>query len=537
MPPNHRRITNWFLGICLFLLIVLVRIPSISLPLDNDSGVIAYHARLILQGEPLYGTHHPTHHLPGAYYTYALIFKILGDRPESLKIALIPWVWLTAWAVYQIGRTVNSKTTGLIAAIFLILSSSMTNLAGDTVAIELLANLPLTLIIWIGSVYIKNDSPPVLYILIGVLGAISFLYKAVYLSSLTVICAVLLLQTIFEDRRVTWLDSAKKVAAILAGVLIVITPVALYFISVGYWDQLLLVFSLGTGYIGLNNSRFFLIILIPFYLVSKPFFLLTAFGTIRAGQITVLLKRTMHINREKGLFEFLFVIWLLGSVVASGFSKIPFPHYGLLVLPPLAVLSANGITELFQHFPKVNKLYKYATIIIFTILIAGNIINSSKAYLEGYIQYQSNSISLEEYLRNDVWLGDMNYDALEVANYIEKNTQQTDEVYGLTYLTQVYYMSSRNAPVNFLWPEYFYQIKNPEKIFGPNTVYIFLDPLAGKPPQLIQEGLNQFYKLEKTINGVEIYRRTIPYLSTIQSNMRIIPIPKTDKIKVSYSAT
>ena len=52
----------WLLGV--LLLAILLRIPSLDMLIDNDGGARAYHARLILAGEPLYGTHHTGHHMP-----------------------------------------------------------------------------------------------------------------------------------------------------------------------------------------------------------------------------------------------------------------------------------------------------------------------------------------------------------------------------------------------------------------------------------------------------------------------------------------
>src|SRR5262245_37622092 len=120
MQRNFFLRNEWVFGLLLFVFVVLVRLPSIEQPLDNDSGAVAYEARLILHGEPLYGTHHPAHHLPGIFYTYALIFGLLGDSAVSLKIFLIPWMWLNAWILYHIGSTLKSQAAGILAAVFFV---------------------------------------------------------------------------------------------------------------------------------------------------------------------------------------------------------------------------------------------------------------------------------------------------------------------------------------------------------------------------------------------------------------------------------
>jgi hypothetical protein len=88
--PNTRSIMKkylnhqWAIIIGLFILVVLLRLPSIEEPFEIDSGVSAYHARLILQRKPLYSTHHPAHHLLAADYTYALVFLLFGDSARSV---------------------------------------------------------------------------------------------------------------------------------------------------------------------------------------------------------------------------------------------------------------------------------------------------------------------------------------------------------------------------------------------------------------------------------------------------------------------
>jgi hypothetical protein len=49
--------------LALSVVVAALRLPSLELPSDNDSGSFAYRARLIARGEPLYGTHHTAHQL------------------------------------------------------------------------------------------------------------------------------------------------------------------------------------------------------------------------------------------------------------------------------------------------------------------------------------------------------------------------------------------------------------------------------------------------------------------------------------------
>ena len=76
---------EWILLIGFALLLIPLSLPSFSLPLDTDSSANAFLARHMLQGEILYDTFHPAHHLPGIYYTVALAFRLFGDNQLEPK--------------------------------------------------------------------------------------------------------------------------------------------------------------------------------------------------------------------------------------------------------------------------------------------------------------------------------------------------------------------------------------------------------------------------------------------------------------------
>ena len=57
---THKK-TTWMFITLLAILLILVRLPSLSMPLDNDSGANAFFARYMLRGGILYDVFHPAH--------------------------------------------------------------------------------------------------------------------------------------------------------------------------------------------------------------------------------------------------------------------------------------------------------------------------------------------------------------------------------------------------------------------------------------------------------------------------------------------
>ena len=131
------------------LLVILIKIPTLNLPLDNDSSANAFFAREMIRGEVLYDKFHPDHHLPAIYYTFVFAFKLFGDNPIAPKLLLIPFVIASAWLIFLIGKSFFDDSTGILGAIFYALVSSQVLFSGTTAEMEHFANLPLIAAIFI----------------------------------------------------------------------------------------------------------------------------------------------------------------------------------------------------------------------------------------------------------------------------------------------------------------------------------------------------------------------------------------------------
>ncbi len=505
---------GWRFAILILALVVLVRLPSIQQPLDNDSGAIAYHARLINQGEPLYGTHHPAHHLPGSYYTYAFIFRILGDNPASLKIALIFVVWLTAWLLFLLGRQLAGEKAGFLAAAFFALIGSMTNLLGDSAEIELFANLPLTLGIWLAARLIQKRSQPAVYILAGMVGALAFLYKVNYLASLAALGVAILLEAVLEKKNTGWITFIWRSLALLCGVGIVLGPVVGYFISLGYWERFLLVFQMGVNYVGMNQAQpvsFF--ILIPILIIlqaNAALFVISMVGAIRIIKQT---PQVLRSDRSQGLVHILVVTWLVVSIFEVGSSRMPFPHYGLLLIPPLSLVTALEIIAIYKQIPKSSFRLACLPALMVAMIIA-NTLFTSRNYLGGYFQYITGQKTCTEFVRQDTGLGDQKNEAILTANYLASHTFPTETIFLWSDQAQIYYHANRRASTDIIWPQYIAALGSPERVFVSRPRYIVIGPVFLKnyqtPPDWLVQELASHYSYETTIGPNSLYRRKTP---------------------------
>ncbi|PKO05190.1 MAG: hypothetical protein CVU41_13000 [Chloroflexi bacterium HGW-Chloroflexi-3] len=487
--------------------------PTFVLPIDNDSGANAYHARLIIQGEPLYGTHHPAHHLPGIYYTYALIFKMLGDHPNSLQATLIFLIWINGLVIIKIGDALKNHSGGVFAAVFFVLICSMPNLLGDTAEIELFANLPISIVVWLASLQWNNKKSIYVFILIGVFSAISFLFKAVYLHSFAAVGLALTLDFLINFKENNFYDFLKNLLFIFLGWALVLVPVFLYFYFEGLLPRFLLVFKLGSMHVSISDYPWYFTLIFPLLMVSTANLIFLIIGLVGVIKSLIYFPRTLATNKKSGILQFVIIVWAFLSIIVAGFSRHYFPHYALLIIPPLSLLVGVEIAEwsnrINNYFFNLSPFKKYIFPVTLVLVVIGNTLYSSQSYIEGYIKYRARIISLTEFVSNYTLYGKINLVAQDIAFYIKQNSNPQDTILTSTQLAQICYLANRRSSVDVLWPRYVSQLGSPERAFETKPVYVVLGPnfqYDEETREWLYLELEKSYDFEITFDYYRLYR-------------------------------
>jgi len=501
-------------------LIIGLRLPFLEQPFDNNSAANAYHARLIVQGDPLYSTHHPAHHLPALYYIYALTFWALGDEVWTIKFVLIPWTMVTVYLLYRLGALLFDRQVGLLAAFFYTLLTAQIGLFGATGQRELFANLPRIAALLVLMHLVLRAGPAWQFIFVGLLSAAAFLFKATYLSPLA-LAGFVLLVTWWADRTpvlseaegsaTTWRVTMVRGVWVGAGFLLGILFVAGYFWLVGLLPRLLTVFSFGTNYIRVINSiptigeqtwlLYFLFPLIGLALNNAVLLMLSL-----GGCLLILVNRGL---RNALPFSSL-VVWYGLSFVEAGINRRFFTHYYLLIVPPLVLLAAWFILTLYHDLQR--RHHQAARIIVAGVLGLALFISLQQNfnYYRHYFLYRLGRESYQEFLIEG-WPEEGPKLVLlqRLADYIDQHTTATDRIYYWSFNVQPYYLAKRRAPIAVIWPDYASLYGGPDSpIFSPQTKYIIIDTSINiTTPDWIYKGLAENYHLEATIEDQEIYRR------------------------------
>lgn len=503
--------------VILAVLVILLRLPSLEQPFDNDSGANAYHARLIVRGEPLYGTHHPTHHLPGVYYTYALAFLIFGDSLWAIKFFLLLWTLATAFLIYRLGKLVtDSELVGFLAALFYVILSAHVQLAGTSAETELFANLPRVAAILILIYLVKKERSGWQFVWVGFFAAVAFLYKAVYLTPL-VIAGYLLLLDWWRRRKEPGLfqTTLKRSLWIGAGFGAGFLLVAFYFWSLGLLPRFFQVFTHGQEYVNFRIAvsanyppqyRDYWL-LFPVYGLAQNNVVLLGYSGL--GMVTLFLYKPWRTAETTSL-----VVWYLVSIVQASITRVLFYHYFILIIPPLAILAAifiTGLTLLLKNkMPFAPKIAAALALVILLVVPLAVSVDKNYDYYYHFVRYKLGQQTFEEFLLQG-WPeeGRRLVQVQTVADYIKEQTSPEDRIYYWSGNMQLYYLADRRCSVDIIWPIHVNSVMERERIYGPTTKYIILGRSNNlrEYPDWLTQNVEQLYVEETEIDGQKIFRR------------------------------
>jgi 4-amino-4-deoxy-L-arabinose transferase-like glycosyltransferase len=492
---------------------LLLRIPSLLEPFDNDSGANAYHARLIQRGEPLYSTHHPLHHFPAVYYTYAMAFKLLGESEFSIKLILIPWSIATAVIIYFIGARFSERGTGIWAAFFYSLLNSHMLLKGTSAENEIFANLPIALAILLGLEFTIRQSNKWTYLFPGFISGLALLFKPVFFSSILTVTTIIISYTIYQNQSLRY--ALKRLIFLWTGFILLISIVIGIYAGSGLLSRFLVVFQLGNKYAHElpNQWGALSIVVLPLTVLAINNIALLILSLVGVYRFIKQLIR----NHIKNLFTiitgFAILIWLFLSLIPYGITKVGFIHYSLIIVPPLSLISSWELNNIYKKFQsrygnKPNRISKIPMVIIlgFVFLFSG--ISNLRQY-HHFVLYKIGKESYQDFLKKGTLILYDQYKTVEqLADYIEINTNPTDRIYYWSDNVQLYFLANRRAPIDNIWPFYAEATGPYKRIFSSTTKYIIVgNSIQVARPDWLEEELDKNYFLELTIDNEKVYRR------------------------------
>ncbi|HXV43130.1 MAG TPA: hypothetical protein VEC96_08705, partial [Anaerolineae bacterium] len=284
-------------------------------------------------------------------------------------------------------------------------------------------------------------------------------------------------------------------------------PVVAYFGLLDLLPRIGLVFSLGFGHVSSASVSPLFILLYPLLglaIANLPWLIAGI-----AGALGLLLDKSVSFPHK-----ILIPLWLLLSLVEVGFSRNPFTHYYLVLVPPLSVAAAWLLTRLYQAaqgtgWPKFAALAAPALLLL-TISAAYLFVNGR--YLYHYTLYQTGQETHRTFIRES-WptVGPMYVALQDISDYVQIHSKPEDRIYIWGEETQLYFLANRRCALDFIWPLYLTHPAipgsetMPGRLLAPTTKLIIIS--QNDPPDWLVDGLAQNYRLAETISGRKIYQR------------------------------
>lgn len=508
------RCTNGFLVI--FFVVFLVRLPMWLLPLDNDSGGFAYHARLMLQGEPLYKIHHPAHYLPGVYYTYAGLLWILGDQENAIKMGIIIFVSITAYLLFKMLRCFGDNQAAWLAAFLYVLLSQHDWLKGVTGEAEVFANLPITYTSFLLiCVFIAEQKKGIVFT-IGVLSGISVLYKPQFISPLVISFATIFIMILNRVEEGTWWQwIGARYLWLLLGFSLPLVGVCFFYYKEGLSEEFLRVFSYGQDYLGafsdslLSLRSFF----VPLAMLSVINFPVTLLGLVNILQLLGRLRGGTREHQNIRVVRLVLLIWFLISVLQAGVTQFGYPHYTLTVAPSLSVLAALELSRLIQRIQSflIKSPWKaLAMLALAGCVLLGSLPTTGRLYYH-FLRFTLGLCTKEDFIAKGVVNGNELLKVIQLSEYLKKQSATEDLVYYWSDNVQLYYLAERRNPLPNEWPIYAGKLGDQDDLFVPQTRYIIIgESEQAEIPAWLIVGLNQYYAFKAQIVDEEVYQRKFP---------------------------
>lgn len=479
----------------------LLRLPSLEMPFETDGGAYAYHARMIVNGDPLYSTHHPSHVLPAIYYTYALVFALFGDAVWTVKLFFAFLAVVKVFLLYQLGKEIINPWIGIVAGLFYAFMSAQIYMDGLSGQIETLANFPRILGVLVLVWAVKAKDRAWHWVLVGALATMAFLCKPVYLSLFAMLGLILFV--LLWQEWPNWKLFGLRILWVLGGVLFVLGVLAIHLTITDTWSGFLYVFTLGTKYVGAVSGR--LNPAIPTWLAHP---LLPVIGLSQnniALLVVGLVGFIFVVWQARKTWMGLIAVWLVFSFVAGGVNLTLYTHYYILIIPPLSLLAAWFLYQMTDSIPL--KSVRQIVSVLMVLFVLGVGFAKEFVFYRSYVAYRLGDMTFREAIVEGYpYFGETTNQAQDVADYIQAQTHPDDEIFVWSGFMQTYYMADRRSSAYIIWPININTFPSEETVLGAQTRYVVIEQEHFPPPDWFQQQLAQMYEFEITIQKHDLYR-------------------------------
>ncbi len=421
----------WLAVAAVVALATAVRLRLLDVPLDRDEGEYAYFGQLLLAGVPPYAQAYNLK-LPGIYGAYALILAVFGQTTAGIRTGLILTTSATTVVTYLLGTRLGGSAVGIAAASVFAALSLNPGVLGIAAYAEHFALLPVVagaLVLWRAG----RERRPGLVLAAGILLGLGLLVRQS--AAFFVAGGVVYLLVVGGDAAARpRVGRRRAVAVLLAGAAAPLALTCLLLWAAGtfrtfwFWTFSYARYYQADPATGWSNLARTLGSVAPSTSVAL------ALGAIGLGAVV------RDPNRDRRIFTLAFVASaLLGTMMGLQFR----PHYFLLTVPALALLSGVGLVTLsvLLATPRPRAL-RWALPCALGVVALAQPLYASRAVL---FELGPEQVSRAIYGRNPF------PESVEVARYIREHSAVGDRVAVVGSEPQIYFYAARRSATGYIY--------------------------------------------------------------------------------------
>jgi len=478
--PNY-----WFVWLAICLVYILIRLNTVSIPLDRDEGIFGYAGQVILNnGLPYRDVF--DHKPPVAFYLNALALLFVPPTSTGIHTFLHVYNFLTLIVLFFLAKIyTESYSTGLWVAFTYAVFSSSPAIQGFTASTEMFLLLPISMSLLFGVLAVRKRS--VLFSLVsGICGALAFFTKQTAGVILVFICLYLIASQVSSivtrnnNKRtaieilLSWGAGCILVPLLLAGYYYYhkvfdeflywsFTHSLIYSKRISLWDTLPRIYSIGLQ-------------------IVKSNFLIIAMG------LAVSLFACCRRNR-KGCF-------MLGFLVCSFLATVPgtvYVHYFAQIAPAVS-LAGGWAVALCLSMIRDRMLRRSVALLTAATIVAVPIwVHPGYYYKQSHIEFSRSFFGANPFPESE-----------DLAKFLAERTSKEDTIFIIGSEAQIFLLSQRQSSSSFAliyplmteYPRYReFQRKAWEEVKSRRPKYIIIVRI---PFSLLWDGKADLWIVKKT---------------------------------------
>lgn len=475
----------WLVWIAICLVYILIRINTVSIPLDRDEGIFGYAGQVILNnGLPYRDVF--DHKPPVAFYLNALALLFVPPTSTGIHTFLHVYNFFTLIVLFFLAKIyTESYSTGLwVALIYAVFSSSPT-IQGFTASTEMFLLLPLSMSLLFAVLAVQKSSTP-LSLASGICGALAFFTKQTAGVILVFICLYLIASQVSSivtkntNKRtairilLSWGVGCILVPLLLAGYYAYhnvfdeflywgFTHSLIYSKRISLWDTLPRIYSIGME-------------------ILKSSFLIIGMG------LAVSLIACFRKNRQ-GCF-------VLGFLVFSFLATVPgtvYVHYFAQIAPAVSLAGGWAVTLCLSLIPERLLRRSVALLIAASIVAVPIWVHSGYYYKQSHVEFSRSFFGANPFVESE-----------DLAAFLAERTSKEDTIFIIGSEAQIFLLSQRQSSTSFAliyplmteYPRYKeFQRKAWEEVKSKRPKYIIIFRL---PFSLLWDGKADLWIVKKT---------------------------------------